>query len=101
MPIIPCPKFFPHEGNLYFVDITFVIIRLDLKVTGCDERGIFYADSGRIIVYLNNHETLDDVLCTITHELIHKCIDDFDETLDDLQEESLIYQMAWAHLSIA
>ncbi len=74
---------------------------MDLRITGCDERGIFYADSGRIIVYLNNHETLDDILCTITHELIHKCIDDFDETLDDLQEESLIYQMAWAHLSIA
>lgn len=73
---------------------------MDLKTTGCDERGIFYSDSGRIIIYLNNHETLDDILSTITHELIHKCINDFDETLDDDQEEKLIYQMAWAPLSV-
>jgi len=73
---------------------------MDLKTTGCDERGIFYSDSGRIIIYLNNHETLDDILSTITHELIHKCINDFDETLDDDQEERLIYQMAWAPLSV-
>jgi len=74
---------------------------LNLKVTGCDERGIFFSETGRIVIYLNNHETLDDILCTITHELIHKCINDFDETLDDDQEEALIYQMAWAHLSVA
>ena len=73
---------------------------MDLKTTGCDERGIFYSDSGRIIIYLNNHETLDDILSTITHELIHKCINDFYETLDDDQEEKLIYQMAWAPLSV-
>lgn len=74
---------------------------MDLKTTGCDERGVFYSETGRILIYLNNHETLDDILSTITHELIHKCINDFDETLDEAQEEALIYNMAWANHSIA
>lgn len=73
---------------------------MDLKTCGCDERGIFYPDSGRIIIYLNNHENLEDILGTITHELVHKCIHDFDETLDDDQEERVIYNMAWATESI-
>jgi uncharacterized protein YjaZ len=73
---------------------------MNFKVTGCDERGIFYPDSGRIIIYLNNHETLDDILSTITHELVHKCIKDFDLEIDDDMEESLIYNMAWANLNL-
>tara|TARA_R110002020_G_scaffold257831_1_gene471476 strand:+ start:66 stop:290 length:225 start_codon:yes stop_codon:yes gene_type:complete len=73
---------------------------MDIKVVGCDERGIYYGESGRIIIYLNNHETLDDILSTIQHELIHKCIADFEEVLDEKQEEDLIYQLAWANYSL-
>ena len=51
---------------------------MDFKVVGCDERGIFYGETGRIIIYLSNHENLTDILGTITHELVHKCINDFD-----------------------
>ena len=76
---------------------------MDLRINGYDDdnRGIFYEETGRIIVYLKNHETLDDILSTIQHEFVHKCIADFDETLDDDQEEKLIYQMAWAEDSLA
>jgi len=45
-------------------------------------------------------EKLTDILGTITHELVHKCINDFDETLDEKQEEDIIYQMAWANESL-
>ena len=66
---------------------------MDLRINGYDDenRGIFYEETGRIIVYLKNHETLDDILSTIQHEFVHKCIADFEETLDDDQEEKLIY----------
>ncbi len=76
---------------------------MDLRINGYDDdnRGIFYEETGRIIVYLKNHETLDDIMSTIQHEFVHKCIADFDETLDDDQEEKLIYQMAWAEDSLA
>jgi uncharacterized protein YjaZ len=73
---------------------------MDFKIVGCEERGIFYGESGRIIIYLSNHENLTDILGTITHELVHKCINDFDETLDEKQEEDIIYQMAWANESL-
>tara|TARA_B100000029_G_scaffold26631_1_gene26227 strand:- start:360 stop:590 length:231 start_codon:yes stop_codon:yes gene_type:complete len=76
---------------------------MDLRINGYDDenRGIFYEETGRIIVYLKNHETLDDILSTIQHEFVHKCIADFEETLDEDQEEKLIYQMAWAEDSLA
>ena len=79
------------------------MVTMDLRINGYDDdnRGIFYEETGRIIVYLKNHETLDDILSTIQHEFVHKCIADFDETLDDDQEEKLIYQMAWAEDSLA
>ena len=69
-------------------------------ILGRRERGIFYGETGRIIIYLSNHENLTDILGTITHELVHKCINDFDETLDEKQEEDIIYQMAWANESL-
>jgi len=79
------------------------MVTMDLRINGYDDenRGIFYEETGRIIVYLKNHETLDDILSTIQHEFVHKCIADFEETLDDDQEEKLIYQMAWAEDSLA
>tara|TARA_R100000808_G_scaffold9592_2_gene26202 strand:- start:5002 stop:5241 length:240 start_codon:yes stop_codon:yes gene_type:complete len=79
------------------------MVTMDLRINGYDDdnRGIFYEETGRIIVYLKNHETLDDIMSTIQHEFVHKCIADFDETLDDDQEEKLIYQMAWAEDSLA
>ncbi len=79
------------------------MVTMDLRINGYDDenRGIFYEETGRIIVYLKNHETLDDILSTIQHEFVHKCIADFEETLDEDQEEKLIYQMAWAEDSLA
>ena len=51
------------------------------------------------------HETLEDVYKTMTHEVIHWCLSDkcgvqFDETLDELQEESIIFNMQWAEVSL-
>ena len=51
------------------------------------------------------HETLEDVFKTMTHEVIHWCLSDkcgvqFDETLDELQEESIIFNMQWAEVSL-
>ena len=69
---------------------------MEFKLFGCDERGMFYPDSGRIIIYLSNHETIEDVYKTITHELIHNGIHKADEDFDEDLEERLIYCMQWA-----
>ena len=69
----------------------------EFKTFGIEERGCYY-ESGRAIVYLNNHETLDDVLATITHEVLHYCFRKLD--LDEDQEERLIFCVQWADQSL-
>ena len=75
-------------------------LNVDFKVFGKEERGIYYSETRRAIIYLNNHESLDDVYKTITHELIHHCLRDY-EDIDEMQEERLIFCMNWAVLSIS
>jgi hypothetical protein len=75
------------------------MISVDFKIFG-DDRGIYYHDSKRAIIYLNKHESLDDIYKTITHEVLHHCINEFDMNMDEDQEEALIFQMAWSEFSI-
>jgi|TARA_R110000824_G_scaffold12395_3_gene54351 uncharacterized protein YjaZ len=77
-------------------------MRLDFKTSGSNERGIYYGETERIIVFLNWHESLDDVFKTITHEVIHFCLDHYEmvDPIDEDQEERLIFQMAWAMESL-
>jgi hypothetical protein len=73
-------------------------MRMDFRTNGCDERGIYYGETERILVFLNSHESLDDIHKTITHEVIHYCLDHHEmiDPIDEDQEERLIFQMAWA-----
>ena len=73
---------------------------VDFKVFGKEERGIYYQETRRAIIYLNNHESLDDIYKTITHEIIHHCLRDYND-IDESQEERLIFCMNWAILSIS
>jgi uncharacterized protein YjaZ len=51
----------------------------------------------RIVVYLHQHNTLDDIYATITHELIHYCIEKYEMAqLDDYQEHEAIFKIMWA-----
>jgi len=71
------------------------MVNSDFRVCG-DDRGVYYPETDRIIIFLNQHETLDDLLSTITHEYIHFCIGESGELMDDDQEERIIYVMSWA-----
>jgi hypothetical protein len=62
---------------------------------GKGEAGIYYPNSGRVLIYLNNHESLTDILKTVQHELIHVAIEECDIEMDEDQEEKLIFFMAW------
>lgn len=75
-------------------------LSVDFKVCGNDERGVYYEETRRAIIYLNGHESIEDLLCTITHEVIHHCVRNV-KNIDELQEESLIFAMAWAEYSIS
>jgi hypothetical protein len=60
-----------------------------------DNRGIYYEETHRSIIYPRQHETLADLMKTIIHETIHHCIGQLDETLDEEQEEQAIFWMQW------
>ncbi len=63
------------------------------------DRGVFYDTSNRAIVILPNHECFEDIISTIQHESIHFCLKD-DDSMDEEQEEEIIYRMAWANLDL-
>ena len=71
------------------------MVTSDFRVWGSDS-GNYFPNSDRIIIFCNSHETLDDLLSTITHEYIHFCINASGEMIDDDQEERIIYIMSWA-----
>jgi predicted Zn-dependent protease len=75
-------------------------ITVNMIAVGEDNRGIYYPESQRIIIYLNKHESFEDLLKTINHELIHHCINICGETMDDDQEEKCIFCMSWADYSL-
>ena len=71
------------------------MVNSDFRTWGAD-RGNYFPETDRIIIFLNQHETLDDLLSTITHEYIHFCVGEAGEIMDDDQEERLIYVISWA-----
>ena len=80
-------------------------IKIDLRINGYDDdnRGIYYSETKRCLIYLPNHETIEDIYQTINHELIHYCLDEAGESelMDEDMEERLIFCMQWAEESIA
>ena len=75
------------------------MVSVDFKIFG-EDAGNYYDESERVLVFLNKHESMDDIYKTITHELLHHCINIFNIDMDDDQEESLIFQISWAEFSI-
>ena len=70
---------------------------VDFRLFG-ENRGIYYDETNRCLMYLTNHETLSDLYSTIQHELIHFCLAKLGITddIDEEQEEKIIFMMAWA-----
>ena len=78
-------------------------LSVDFKCITGENRGIYYEASKRALVFLGMHESLDDILKTIDHEVLHHCFADNgeNEDMDEDQEERLIYCMQWAGESLA
>ena len=72
------------------------MVFIDFRFDGYDNRGIYHSETERILVYPTQHECIEDILYTISHETIHYALDKADETLDDDMEEKIIYRIQWA-----
>lgn len=71
------------------------MVNIEFRTYG-EDRGHYYPDSDRVVIYLNSHESLDDLYKTIQHESIHAAINRLSEELDEDHEERAIFFMAWA-----
>ena len=67
----------------------------DFAIHG-EDFGIYYSETKRAIIYLINHESLDEILKTTNHETLHYIFDLFDLVIDEEQEHKLIFKMQWA-----
>jgi len=78
-------------------------LRVELRARQSDNRGIYYAETKRAVIYLAMHETLEDVFKTINHEVYHHCFSEAGEAdeMDEDQEERLIFCLQWAEVSLA
>jgi len=77
-------------------------LTVDLKCRGDENRGIYYEETKRCLIFLSMHETLEDVYRTITHEVIHHCFTILDETdnMDEEMEEALIFNIQWSDIAL-
>ena len=74
---------------------------VDFKIGG-DNRGMFYSETNRCLIYLHQHESIEDLYKTIQHEIIHYILEKNGESddMDEEQEEKLIFHVAWATISV-
>ena len=73
---------------------------VDFRLGG-ENRGLYYEETSRCLIFLNNHENLEDIYKTNTHEVLHHCIETSGVQLDEDQEEKLIFNIQWAEYSLA
>ena len=65
-----------------------------------DNRGMYFEQTRRVLIYLPQHENIEDIYKTNTHEILHYCIEKSGVQIDEEQEEKLIFNMQWANYSI-
>jgi|TARA_R100000458_G_C8231505_1_gene213051 hypothetical protein len=77
-------------------------LRVELRTRKDDNRGIYYSETKRAIIYLAMHETIEDVYKTINHETYHHCFAEAGEAdeMDEDQEERLIFCLQWAEIAL-
>ena len=77
-------------------------LKIDFRVRKDDNRGIYYSETKRAIIYLGGHETIEDLYKTLDHEVFHHCFEELGETdnMDEDMEEQLILSMQWAPLDL-
>ena len=65
-----------------------------------ENRGLYFEDTQRAIIYVRQHETLPDLYKTMTHEALHHCFKELEldekDTLDEEMEEVIISWLQWS-----
>ena len=77
-------------------------LKTEFRLHRSDNRGIYYEETNRCLIYLPMHETMEDVIKTINHEIFHHCFTQLEEaeSMDEEMEECLIFNLQWAEYSV-
>mgnify|MGYP003144726028 FL=1 len=77
-------------------------LTVDFKIDHTDNSGIYYSETKRALIYLPMHETIEDVIKTVNHEVFHHCFEVYGQnvTMDEDQEEKLIFFLQWADVAL-
>ena len=76
-------------------------LTVDFRCRKDENRGIYYEETNRCLIFLGSHETLEDIYKTITHEVLHYCfMDDDIPEMDEEQEETLVFFAQWADVAL-
>ena len=76
-------------------------LTVDFRCRKDENRGIYYEETNRSLIFLGSHETLEDLYKTITHEVMHHCfVDDDIPEMDEEQEETLVHFAQWADVAL-
>ena len=76
-------------------------LTVDFRCRKDENRGIYYEETNRCLIFLGSHETLEDLYKTITHEVMHHCfVDDDIPEMDEEQEETLVHFAQWADVAL-
>jgi len=75
---------------------------VEFKVEKNENRGCYYEETDRCLIYLPMHETIADVYKTITHEMLHYVFANNEDipSMDEDQEEKIIFFTQWAEISL-
>ena len=77
-------------------------LRTDFKCSSGENRGIYYSETGRALIYLAQHESMSDIYKTIDHETFHHCFEvcGVTDNIDEEMEEAMIFALSWAEYAI-
>ena len=79
-----------------------MVLSVDFKIKYADNRGVYFAETKRALIYLPMHESIEDLYKTINHEVYHHCFEENGEAdkMDEEMEEDLIFKLSWAEYSL-
>ena len=75
-------------------------LNMTFSLDSSENRGLYFEDTQRAIIYVRQHETLHDLYKTISHETLHHCFKELEledkDILDDDMEEKTITWLQWS-----
>jgi len=75
-------------------------LNMIFSLDSSENRGLYFEDTQRAIIYVRQHETLPDLYKTMVHETFHHCFKELElegnDMFDEDTEERAIIWLQWS-----